>query len=187
MSVTQIKSIVGADIPDSIIAKRATELILEQSTALFYNHLVKVFLFASLNGQHDSLKYDAELLYACSIFHDFGLMPHHRGINKQFGADSANAIRDFLRRYGLPEAILQLAWDTIAFHITIGFAEYKETQVALMHSCLNVDITGEHNNNLSKETRLEVVTAFSRTGFKKKILPTFFEDYSQNGYHLHKC
>jgi hypothetical protein len=178
MSVNQIKSIAGIEIPDSTIAKQATELLLEHSTEFLYNHSLRVFLFASLNGQRNSLKYDPEMLYVCSVFHDFGLAPHYRSVDKRFEVDGANAVRDFLRGHGLPEASLQLAWDTIALHTTIGVAEYKETNVALMYSGVNLDVTGEGYDNLSKETRDEITTVFPRTDFKKKIVPTFFEGYS---------
>ena len=178
MSFNQPKSIAGIDIPDSQIARQATELIMEYSTEFLYNHSVRVFLFASLNGERNSLEYDRELLYVCSIFHDFGLVPHYRSLDKRFEVDGANAVREFLKGHGLPEPMLQLTWDTIALHTTLGVAEYKEPLVALMYSGVNLDVTGEGYDNLSKETRGEITKAFPRTDFKKKIVPIFFAGYS---------
>ena len=178
MSFNQVKSIAGVKIPDSSLAKQATELIMEHSTDFLYNHSVRVFLFAALNGERNSLEFDPELLYICSIFHDFGLVPHYKSLDKRFEVDGANAVRDFLKSQGLPAETLRLAWDTIALHTTIGVAEYKEPNVSLMYSGVNLDVTGEGYDNLSKETRQEILSAFPRTDFKKKIVPTFFDGYS---------
>lgn len=174
MSVTKVKTIAGITIPDSTIANHATELLLEHGTEFIYNHSLRVFIFSSLNGERKQLKYDPELLYVSSIFHDLGLTPHYSSADKRFEVDGANAARDFLTSYGLPKDQLQLVWDTIALHTTIGIAEYKEPEVALMYSGVGLDVMGEGYENLSDANREEIVKAFPRNDFKKKIIPTFF-------------
>ncbi|MFL9483980.1 HD domain-containing protein [Chitinophagaceae bacterium LWZ2-11] len=173
MSV-RLKTIAGVNIPDSTIANQATELLLEHGTEFIYNHSLRVFLFSSLNGKRNNLPYDAELLYVSSVFHDLGLVPHYSSSDKRFEVDGANAARDFLKSHGLPKESLQLVWDTIALHTTIGIAEYKEPEVALMYSGVGLDVMGEGYENLSVENREEIIKAFPRNNFKKKIIPTFF-------------
>lgn len=174
MSVNKVKSIAGITIPDSTIANHATELLREHGTEFIYNHSLRVFIFSSLNGERKQLKYDPELLYVSSIFHDLGLTPHYSSPDKRFEVDGANAAREFLTSYGLPKDQLQLVWDTIALHTTIGVAEYKEPEVALMYSGVGLDVMGEGYENLSDANREEIITAFPRNDFKKKIIPTFF-------------
>lgn len=174
MSVNKLRSIAGIDIPDSSIANQATELLLEHGTEFIYNHSLRVFLFASLNGQRKSLSYDPELLYVSSVFHDLGLTRHYSSPDLRFEVDGANAARDFLKSHGFPKEALQLVWDTIALHTTIGVAEHKEAEVALMYSGVGLDVMGEGYDNLSKENREEIVNAFPRNDFKKHIIPTFF-------------
>jgi hypothetical protein len=174
MSVTKVKTIAGVTIPDSTIANHATELLLEHGTEFIYNHSLRVFIFSSLNGERKQLKYDPELLYVSSIFHDLGLTPHYSSPDKRFEVDGANAACDFLASYGLPKDQLQLVWDTIALHTTIGIAEHKEPEVALMYSGVGLDVMGEGYENLSDANREEIIKAFPRNDFKKKIIPTFF-------------
>ncbi|MGF7075040.1 HD domain-containing protein [Mucilaginibacter sp. R-33] len=174
MSINKVKTIAGIAIPDSAIANHATELLLEHGTEFIYNHSLRVFIFSSLNGERKQLKYDPELLFVSSIFHDLGLTPHYSSPDKRFEVDGANAARDFLTSYGLPKDQLQLVWDTIALHTTIGVAEYKEPEVALMYSGVGLDVMGEGYENLSDANREEIITAFPRNDFKKKIIPTFF-------------
>ncbi|MCE7073789.1 HD domain-containing protein [Dyadobacter sp. CY327] len=177
MSVNRIKSLAGITIPDSAIATQATELLLEHGTEFIYNHSLRVFLFSSLNGKRVNLQYDAELLYVSSVFHDLGLTPHYSSPDKRFEVDGANAARDFLKSHGLPGESLQLVWDTIALHTTIGIAEHKEAEVALMYSGVGLDVMGEGYEHLSPENREEIIAAFPRSGFKQSIIPTFFSGF----------
>jgi hypothetical protein len=177
MSVNNLTTIAGIKIPDSTIAKQATELLLEHGTEFIYNHSLRVFLFSALNGQRNQLQYDAELLYVSSVFHDLGLTKHYSSPDKRFEVDGANAARDFLKSHGLPAASLQLVWDTIALHTTIGIAEYKEPEVALMYSGVGLDVMGEGYEHLSEQNRTEIITAFPRNDFKKNIIPTFFSGF----------
>jgi len=177
MSVNQSKSIAGISIPDSTIANQATELLLEHGTEFIYNHSLRVFLFASLNGERNALKYDPELLYVSAIFHDLGLVPHYSSADLRFEVDGANAARAFLKSHGLPKESLQLVWDTIALHTTIGIAEHKEAEVALMYSGVGLDVMGEGYEHLSETNREEIIQAFPRNDFKKNIIPTFFSGF----------
>jgi hypothetical protein len=177
MSVNQLSAVAGIKIPDSSIAKQATELLLEHGTEFIYNHSLRVFLFSSLNGQRNSLVYDPELLYISSVFHDLGLTKHYSSPDKRFEVDGANAARDFLKSHGLPKESLQIVWDTIALHTTIGIAEHKEPEVALMYSGVSLDVMGEGYENLTEQNRIDIIAAFPRNDFKKKIIPTFFSGF----------
>jgi hypothetical protein len=177
MSVIKVKSLAGIAIPDSAIANQATELLLEHGTEFIYNHSLRVFLFSSLNGKRNNLEYDAELLYVSSVFHDLGLTNHYSSPDLRFEVDGANAARDFLKGHGLPKESLQLVWDTIALHTTIGVAEHKENEVALMYSGVGLDVMGEGYEHLSVQHREEITAAFPRNDFKKHIIPTFFSGF----------
>lgn len=177
MLVDQLSTVAGIKIPDSSIAKQATELLLEHGTEFLYNHSLRVFLFSSLNGKRNNLVYDSELLYVSSVFHDLGLTKHYSSPDKRFEVDGANAARDFLKSHGLPKESIQLVWDTIALHTTIGIAEHKEPEVALMYSGVGLDVMGEGYENLSEQNRTEIISAFPRNDFKKRIIPTFFSGF----------
>ncbi|MDF2430730.1 MAG: hypothetical protein JWP44_361 [Mucilaginibacter sp.] len=177
MSVNKLKTVAGVNIPDSIIANQATELLLEHGTEFLYNHSLRVFVFASLNGKRNSLPYDPELLYVSSVFHDLGLTPHYSSPNLRFEVDGANAARDFLASHGLPKEAMQLVWDTIALHTTIGIAEHKEPEVALMYSGVGLDVMGEGYDNLSSAHREEIISVYPRNDFKNRIIPTFFSGF----------
>ena len=171
------KSIAGIAIPDSKLANEAAELLHEYGDQLLWNHSHRVFLFGSLLGRQENLKYDAELLYIGAVFHDLGLTEHYRSPDKRFEVDSANAARGFLEQHGIPKEATQLLWDAIALHQTIGVAQYKEPVVALLYHGVGFDVMGDRFEELTEQTRHQVVSAFPRDGFKNKILYAFLDGF----------
>jgi HD superfamily phosphodiesterase len=67
-------SVAGIPIPDSTIAREATELLRDATGPLLFDHSRRVFLWASLQGEKLLLDYDPELLYVGAMFHDLGLV-----------------------------------------------------------------------------------------------------------------
>lgn len=171
------KIIAGVKIPDSAIADQATELLREHGSELLYNHSLRTFLFASLNGQLTNVKYDAELLYVSTMFHDLGLTAHYRSEDKRFEVDGADAARDFLRSHGVPPQSMQLVWDAIALHTSPGIAEYKEPEVALLNYGVALDVIGRGYDRLSNNDREEIVKQFPRNELKKNMITTFFDGF----------
>ena len=66
------------------------------------------------------------------MFHDIGLTEQYRNSMLRFEVDGANAARDFLRKYGVPESSVEMVWDAIALHTTPGIPEHKKAVVALV-------------------------------------------------------
>src|SRR5262249_23902957 len=96
-------------IPDSSLAKEAADILRKYSTDLLINHSIRVYLFAAEQGRQQKLRFDSELLYVASAFHDFGLIKKFSSQNERFEVDGANAARQFLTahnvlksRYKLP-------------------------------------------------------------------------------------
>jgi HD-GYP domain-containing protein (c-di-GMP phosphodiesterase class II) len=61
-------------IPDSRLARDATELIRSVESDLLYNHSLRVYSFGALQGNRLGLSYDPELLFIGAMFHDIGLV-----------------------------------------------------------------------------------------------------------------
>src|SRR3954453_2674366 len=90
-------------IPDSLLAREATCILREHSSDLLYNHSIRVFLFAAEQGRQQKLRFDLELLYVAAAFHDLGLTKKFSSENERFEVDGANAARQFLTSYSVPE------------------------------------------------------------------------------------
>ncbi len=108
------KIIAGIQVPDSKLARGATDLLREHGTPLLYAHSLRVFVFGSLRGRRRGLQVDHELLYVGAVFHDLGLTPNYRSRDHRFEIDSANAARDYLLANGIDDESAQVVWDAIA-------------------------------------------------------------------------
>ena len=169
MSATRT-TIAGVPIPDSLIAREATEFVRDVSTALLFDHSRRVFLWGSLQGEQLGLDHDPELLYVGAMFHDLGLVPGHRSEHERFEIDGANAARAFLERHGLPEEHVMTVWESIALHTTPEVPRYKQPEVRLVNWGVEYDIPGRHFDDLTAGQREAVIAAHPRTAFKEGII-----------------
>lgn len=166
--------IAGIEIPDSAIARAATELVRDTETDLLYNHSRRVFLFGALSGNRKGLKYDPELLYLGAMFHDMGLMPAYSSENYRFEVDGANAARDFMTQYRMNEYDIDQVWASIALHTTPGVPEHMKPVVALVTAGVEMDVLGLSYNEFSVDQRNQVVAAHPREKtFKNGIIDAF--------------
>ena len=168
-------TVAGIRIPDSKMARDLTQLIRDTESDLLFHHSTRVYLFGALTGQRRGLKYDAELLYVGAMFHDIGLTERYRSSQLRFEVDGANAARDFLRGYGVPEADAEMVWDAIALHTTPGIPEHKKPVVALVTSGVEMDVLGIAYEQFTGEQREAVVKAHPRgLDFKNNIIDAFY-------------
>jgi len=171
------KIVAGIRIPDSTMAKQATELLIQHGTELLYNHSLRTFVFGAMNADRKKIKYDPELYFVCSAFHDLGLRPHYSSADKRFEVDGANAARDFLKSHGIADASLRLAWDAIALHTSPGIAEYKEAEVAMLNYATALDVVGRGYSDISETDRMQILDAFPRLALKQNMIQTFFDGF----------
>jgi HD superfamily phosphodiesterase len=160
-------------IPDSRLAREATELIRSVESDLLYNHSLRVYAFGALQGVRRGLRYDPEMLYIGAMFHDIGLVEGHRSAHDRFEVDGANAAREFLVEHGVTGDALRIVWDAIALHTTPGIPEHKEAEVALVTAGVELDVLGFGYDEISAEDREAVLVAYPRVDFKESIIQAF--------------
>ena len=79
-------------IPDSLLAKEATDILRKYSTDLLFNHSIRVYLFAAEQGGQQKLRFDPELLYVAAVFHDDGLLVVALHVRQRFGEDAGDIV-----------------------------------------------------------------------------------------------
>jgi HD superfamily phosphodiesterase len=162
-------------VPDSRLARDATELIRSIEPDLLYNHSLRVYSFGALQGERRGLHYDPELLYIGAMFHDIGLVEGHRSAHDRFEVDGANAAWQFLVEHGVTGDALRIVWDSIALHTTPGIPQHKEPEVALVTAGVELDVLGFGYDDIPTEDREAVLAAYPRVDFKESIIQAFAE------------
>jgi hypothetical protein len=178
MSTTEIgtKSIAGVKIPDSKLVREATELVRDTESPLLFNHSTRVYYFGALAGAKRGLKFDAELLYIGSMFHDMGLTPRYSSKTDRFEVDGANSARAFLRQHKIPEQDIDTVWMAIALHTTPGIPQYMHPVISLVTAGVEMDVLGIGYGDFSDADREAVVRAYPRSAyFKEDIIRAFYD------------
>jgi HD domain len=163
----------GVTIPDTKLAREATELVRDATTDLIYNHSRRVYWFGSLQGHNRGLSFDAELVYIGAMFHDLGLNEQFRGSGRRFEVDSADEARRFLQGHGVPEDSVRRVWTAIALHTTPGVPEFMEPEVALVTAGVEYDVLGIGYHDVGDADRAEIIALHPRPDFKHSILRAF--------------
>lgn len=162
-------------IPDSALAREVTQFIRDTESELLFSHSTRVYFWGALIGQQRGLKFDAELLYAASMFHDLGLTSIYEKSQLRFEVDSANAARDFLRSHGISERDIERVWNAIALHTTPGIPEHMHAEIALVQAGAGMDVAGRGFEQFSPQQRDAVVAAYPReTNFAHKMIDEFY-------------
>ncbi|MEB4211761.1 HD domain-containing protein [Mycobacterium sp. 94-17] len=173
MTTSSIDAIAGIHVPDTALAREATEFIRDTEDELLFNHSRRVFFFGALQGLRRGLRPDVELLYVGAMFHDLGLTERYRDSQIRFEVDGADAARDFLLGHGVDEADAAKVWLGIALHTTPGVPEFLAPEVALLQAGVEVDVLGVGREQLAPEALAAVTAAHPRPQFKRRILAAF--------------
>ena len=167
------ETIAGVRIPDSTLAREATELVRDVASPLLFDHSRRVFLFGALRGK--DLEYDPELLYVGAMFHDLGLTERYRRTDQRFEIDGADEARRFLNQHGVTGEAADRVWTAIALHTTPEIPLHMAAEVALVTRGVELDVLGLGYDVITDAERDAVTAAHPRPDFKNRILEAFTE------------
>lgn len=164
-------TVAGITVPDSPLARAATEIARAANTPEILAHSMRVFYFASLLGKAKGIAFDSEAVYVAAILHDVGLSPQHMSADRRFEVDGAMVARDLLKQHNVAPFTEYLVWDAIALHDQGAIALYKQPEVMLVSSGVNTDF-GSYLDVLQRPDVAAVLAAEPRTNFIPSFLNT---------------
>jgi hypothetical protein len=160
------REVAGVKLPDSQLARDATDYARGLSAPVVFNHVLRTYLFGELLGRAKKLKFDSELFYLGAVFHDLGQTEKFMG-KQRFEVDGADAAAEFLKDKGVPNESIEVVWDAVALHTSRGIVERKRPEIALVSSGAGADVAGFGIDQLPREAVAQVIAAIPRLGFKK--------------------
>jgi len=170
------KEIPGVRIPDSKLAREITELVRDTESDLLYHHSLRCYCWGCMAGRRNGIKFDPELLYAASMFHDIGLTAKYENSQLRFEVDGANAARDFLSSHGISESDIETVWNAVALHTTPGIPQFMRPEVALVQAGAGMDVASRGYDQFTEDERKAVLAAFPReANFKTAIIDAFYQ------------
>ncbi|RZB13428.1 HD domain-containing protein [Streptomyces sp. F001] len=166
-------NVAGITVPNSKLAREATELVREAASPTVFHHSRRVFFWGSLRGLSRGLYADPELLYVGALFHDLGLTERYRHDDQRFEIDGADEARRFLQQHGIGPDDAQLVWQGIALHTTPEIPWHMAPAVALVTAGVEADVLGLGLDEIGEQALAEVVALHPRPNFKRRILQEF--------------
>lgn len=168
--------IAGVRMPDSKMAREATQLIRDTESDLLFYHSTRVYFWGALAAKRKGLVFDPELLYVAAMFHDIGLTARYRESQLRFEVDGANAAREFLRSHAISEREIERVWAAVALHTTPGIPEHMYPEIALVQAGAAMDVVGRGFHDLTDEQREAVIAAYPRgSEFKHEMIEAFYQ------------
>ncbi|MFD4675453.1 HD domain-containing protein [Lentzea sp. NPDC058450] len=167
--------IAGVVVPDTELARAATELVREVTDDTLFHHSRRVFLWGALKAAQRGLDVDLELAYVGGLFHDLGLTESYASKDARFEIDGAEAARTFLLEHGRSEEDARTVWLAIALHTTPEVPMHLSPEVVAVALGVKTDVLGIGLDELTEQQRAEVVAAHPRPDFKNRILKAFYD------------
>ena len=166
-------SSLSAGVPDSKIARAATDLARQAYPSYLFNHCVRTFWFADRLAV-SGFQFDRELVYIAAMLHDIGVLePYDQGA--RFEVDGARAARAFLEGHVYPAEKIEVVWDAIALHTTASIAGYKGPEVGLVNLGAAADAIGLRIAELDPGFVRELIKEFPRLDFQNEWLRTLID------------
>ena len=160
------REVAGVKLPDSKLAREATHYVRGLSAPVVFNHVLRTYLFGELLGRAKKLNFDSELFYLGAVLHDLGQTERFLG-QQRFEVDGADAAAEFLNDKGIAKESIEVVWDAVALHTSIGIVQRKRPEIALVSAGAGADVIGYGIDQLPKEAVAQVIAAFPCPGFKK--------------------
>lgn len=161
-------------VPDSPLAKAAFELAAGLSSPLLLNHAIRTYHFGSILAARDGLRLDRELLYVASALHDLGLTPTYDTEPGSFEWVGAKRARAFGIEQGMDPQRADLLHDAIALHSSVGIANAREPEIAMVHYGAGVDLFGMRLDEIPRLDLQRLLEEWPRCAFKAHF-PTLLE------------
>lgn len=155
-------------VPDTQITKDATELVERCSPAFLVNHCLRTYCFGVAIGRHLRLQPDLEVFYLSALLHDLALTETY-DTDGSFELNGARAARTFLLDKDYPPARADLVHEAIALHSSVGIADRREPEIALVHFGAGLDVIGVRAEDIAAATRDAIVARYPRLDFKREF------------------
>ncbi len=155
-------------VPDTQIVRQATELVESCSPDFLVNHCFRSYFFGVAVGRHLKLRPDLELLFLSCIMHDLGVTEEYDS-DGSFELNGARVAHDFLVQHDIAGDKAALVHESIALHSSVGIADKREPEIALLHYGAGVDVIGFRIEAIAPGAREAILDRYPRLLLKEKF------------------
>jgi len=163
--------------PDSAACHNALQLVRQSSPEFLLNHCLRSYAFAVAMAHKTKQKIDQEVLFLGAVMHDLGLTEHCHS-EETFEVAGARAARELCLQHNLSHSRADLVHEMVALHNSVGIADKKDAEIALLHFGAGADVAGLWLNDIHPQTLHEVLNDYPRLEFKEGMIKLLNEQIS---------
>ena len=168
----------GMPVPDSSLARRARELIVDVAPVYLVNHSLRAYAWAVELAMHDGVRFDPEILYVSAALLDIGLVAAY-DLGGCFEVDGAIAAEHLALDGGAPPARARAIYDVIALHMLPEAPAGSAAEVVLLNDSTGTDVTGYRYADVRATSVAPILAAYPRLTFKRDFAAAFVDQASR--------
>jgi HD domain len=168
----------GMPVPDSALARRARELIMDVAAPFLVNHSVRVYAWAVELARHDRLQFDPGILYVSAMLHDIGLVPAY-DLGGCYEVDGAIAAELLVSEAGEAGARARAIYDVIALHNDEDLPPDPASEVVLLWESAGTDVTGHRFADIRPAIIPGLLAVYPRVDFKREFTALIVDQASR--------
>ena len=168
----------GMPVPDSALALRARELIVDVAPAYLVNHSIRAYAWAVELAMHDDVGFDPEILYVSAALHDIGLVAAY-DLGGCFEFDGAIAAEHVALDAGSPPPRARAIYDVIALHMLPEAPAGSASEVVLLNDSTGTDVTGYRFGDVRAASVEPILAAYPRLTMKRDFAAAFVDQASR--------
>ncbi len=156
-------------VPDSDFCKQATQYASELCPPFMMRHCFRSYCFGAALASRHGLKLDREVFFVAAMLHDLGLSEKHANDTGSFEWVGARLAHDYCVEAEQKEEVAATIHNAIALHTSVGVADKKEPEVAMLHFGTGMDLFGMRIHEIPGATVEQVLADYSRGNFKSEM------------------
>ena len=165
--------------PDSALCRATMDYARRVSTPCLFHHVMRTHGFGVAAGEAQRQRYDPELFFVAAVLHDLGLSALATGASR-FEIEGADLAQDFLAREGMADKDIELVWDAIALHTSVGLAERKGPEAMLVQIGAGIDVGFIPTAMIGNAELGRILTDWPRLNFKEEFPREFVRLLGKN-------
>jgi hypothetical protein len=158
-------------VPDTTASNGALEVASAYFSPALLNHSVRVYVWAAAHGTSQGIRFDPELLYVASMFHDLGMVPEFDSHTISFEEAGGHVARVFAAGAGWPVERRERLSELISRHVLGDRVEVSmDPEGHLLARSAELEIIGRHADDFPPGFRAEVLQRYPRLSFIEEFL-----------------
>jgi hypothetical protein len=152
-------------VPPTEVAARARAVTEAHASPALLGHSERSWALAAELGRHESVPFDAELLYVASLLHDLGLVPSFDAHAVEFEHAGGAVARVFGAGAGWPEARQRRLAEIVERHMWVSVDVALDPEAHLLERATSLDVSGVGGADWDDAFVASLVVAVPRLGF----------------------